>query len=80
MNSLNEARSKTVGLKQTLKAVENGTAQMVYIAEDAEDRIKAMVLQACRDKGIETKETKKMTELGKACGIQVRAAVAAVLK
>ena len=72
--------SKTVGLKQSLRAVEEDEVKAVYIAEDADNRVVARVLDMCRAKNIEIRMTDSMKTLGKACGIDVGTAVAAILK
>ncbi len=71
-------RRKTVGLKQTMKAVEANRAQAVYVAKDADERLVAVLLQACRDKNVQVHRAESMKLLGKACGIDVGTAVAAV--
>ena len=77
---LKSAQNKTVGLKQTLKACQRGNAECVYIATDAEVNVTASVQKLCQEKSIPIVKTKSMRELGKACGIEVACAVAAVIK
>ncbi|MBP7174643.1 MAG: ribosomal L7Ae/L30e/S12e/Gadd45 family protein [Thermoclostridium sp.] len=71
-------RMKTVGLKQTMKAVEANRAQAVYVAKDADERLVAGVLAACHNKNIPVHRAESMKLLGKACGIDVGTAVAAI--
>ncbi len=71
-------RRKTVGLKQTMKAVESNRAKVVYVAEDADQRLINGVLEACCSKNIQVHRAESMKQLGKACGIDVGTAVAAV--
>ncbi len=78
--SLKEARRKVVGTKQTYRAVENGEARTVFVAEDAEDKVKEPVVQLCQEKGIEWHYAGSMAELGEQCGIKVGAASAAVIE
>ena len=80
MLSLTEAKNKTVGYKQTLKRIEQGLAQKVYIAKDAEEKILRPILELCQIQGIPVIEVESMAELGKASGIQVGSAVSAILK
>ena len=80
MESLSEAKSKTVGYKQTLKKIEQGLAQRVYIAKDAEEKILRPILEMCQNQGIPVVEVETMVELGRASGIQVGSAVSAILK
>jgi len=77
---LAQSRAKTVGAKQTLKAVERGHAQAVYIARDAERRVVEPVTAACRIRGIPVMEVESMQVLGKLCGIDVGCACASLLK
>lgn len=74
------AKQRTVGVKQTTKAVQKGVAEVVYIARDAERAIIADLLDLCRQRGVPLKEVDAMAGLGRACGIEVGAAAAAVLK
>jgi large subunit ribosomal protein L7A len=71
---------KAIGAKQTARAVEKGLAAKVYLADDADRRVVAPLSQLCSQKGVEVDEAVTMTELGKACGIEVGAAAVAVLK
>ncbi|MDH7578950.1 MAG: ribosomal L7Ae/L30e/S12e/Gadd45 family protein [Bacillota bacterium] len=80
MERLKSARKKTVGTKQTQKAVEKGQARVVYVAKDAEARVASPLLQLCAEKNVEVVMFDSMEELGKACGIKVGAASAAVIE
>ncbi|MTI94237.1 MAG: 50S ribosomal protein L7Ae-like protein [Firmicutes bacterium] len=70
----------TIGSKQTRLALENNQAAQVFIAEDAELRVVKPIADICQKKGIPVIKVVSMRELGKACGIQVGAAAAAVIK
>ncbi len=80
MQRLLSTARKTVGLKQTQKAVDKDQAQVVFIAKDAEKRIIMPLLNSCQEKGIEVIYVDSMRELGEACGIKVGAASASILK
>lgn len=71
---------KTIGVKQTLKAVENGLAKTVYIAEDAEKSVTFNLQSLCIQKGIDIITVENMKQLGKACGIEVGASAVGLLK
>ena len=71
--------NKLVGLKQSLRAVEGGKAKKVFLAEDAEPKVKTPVINAARNRNIEIEMVSEMSELGKACGINIGAAVAVIL-
>ncbi|HNU79254.1 MAG TPA: ribosomal L7Ae/L30e/S12e/Gadd45 family protein [Bacillota bacterium] len=78
MQELKAIQRRTVGLKQTVKAIKNGTAKKVYLAEDADDFIKQSVLDVCRDRNIQIIYVSNMKELGDACGIDIGASTAAI--
>jgi large subunit ribosomal protein L7A len=71
---------KTVGIKQSLKAVENGTAQIIYIARDADEKVISCIKSAVVNTSLEVIYIENMKILGKACGIEVGAAVACLIK
>lgn len=75
---IKSARRKTVGAKQTLKALEKGEALHVFIATDAEEKVTRPVLAICENSGISPHYVETMQQLGKLCGIKVKAAVAAI--
>lgn len=70
---------KVVGIKQSEKAVASGEATKVYVARDAHERVTAPFVKLCEDAGIEIIYADTMSALGHACGIDVGAAVVAVL-
>lgn len=74
------AKKKTVGTKQTTKAVQKGNARVVFIARDAEAHVTEPLLALCREKGVEVVMVDSMEELGRACGIEVGSASAAILE
>lgn len=74
------AKQKTVGLKQTQRALEKGRVRRVFMAKDAEIHVRRPVLEWCGSHDVECIEVPTMRELGKACGIEVGTAVAAILK
>jgi large subunit ribosomal protein L7A len=80
LERLKLARKKSIGTKQTVKAIEKGTAREVFVARDAEEHVTRDVLKAARDKGLEVTFVESMVALGKACGIDVGAAAAAILE
>ncbi|MDO3412973.1 ribosomal L7Ae/L30e/S12e/Gadd45 family protein [Saccharibacillus sp. CPCC 101409] len=69
-----------IGTKQTARAVELGLASEVYVALDADQRMIAKITALCAKADVKVTEVDTMRELGKACGIEVGAAMAAVLK
>lgn len=79
MESIKHA-NKVVGLKQVRGALIDGKAERVYIAEDAEAGYTRPVVELCGASGIEPVFVGTRKELGRACGVDVPTAVAAVLK
>ncbi len=68
-----------VGAKQLKKALEKGTAQQVFLAENADPALTQPIADACRIRGIECAWVPTMADLGIACGIDVGAAAAAIV-
>ena len=71
--------NRVVGLKQTRRAVLQGTARRVYLACDADPALTEPLLALCRERGVEADGTLTMQQLGRICGIAVPAAAAAVV-
>lgn len=67
-------------MKETERALEKDEAAAVFIASDCDERISGPLNEACRDKGVPVTADFTKKDLGKACGIKVKAAAAAVLK
>ncbi|MDW7739587.1 MAG: ribosomal L7Ae/L30e/S12e/Gadd45 family protein [Bacillota bacterium] len=72
------ARHKVVGTKQTIKALEKDEVSHVFLARDAEDKVIQPVIDLCKEKKLEPQYINTMLELGKLCGIKVKAAAAAI--
>lgn len=79
-NRLKAAKKRAIGTKQTTKAVTKGIAVVVYVARDAEAHVTKPLLTLCQEQGVEICEVESMKELGKACGIEVGSASAAILE
>lgn len=75
-----KGNNKTIGVKQTLKAAETGNAKIVFIARDADERVVQNIKELCQTNSIEIIYVDTMKQLGKACGIEVGAATACILK
>lgn len=78
LDDLAEATNKVVGTKETTKAVQFGEAKVVFIAEDADEHVTAPLIKICEEKDIPFEKIETMKELGRAAGIEVGAAAAAV--
>lgn len=77
---LTNAKQKAVGAKQTMKAVEKGQALLVYVASDSERCVVEPIESICLAKDIPLIKADNMKNLGKACRIEVRCAVAAIIE
>ena len=69
-----------VGAKQLRKALENGRAKFVYLAENADPAITEPIAERCKLNHISYAWVRTMQELGSACGIEVGAAAAAAVE
>lgn len=70
---------RIVGAKQTLKAIKNGTAKIVYVARDAESKVINPIIEISNQKNIEVIYLESMEKLGDLCGIDVGAATACLI-
>lgn len=77
---LTEGQNKTIGTKQTAKAIEKGLVSRVYIAGDADEHVTKPLVQLCAARSVPVVAVDTMLDLGKACGIEVGCASAALLK
>lgn len=73
------ANGKVVGLKQTRRAILQGSAVGVYLACDADPALTEPLLALCRQHGVAADCSLTMQQLGRACGIAVPASAAAVM-
>ena len=68
-----------VGAKQLKKAVNSGRARYVFLAENADPAVTEPLEVLCEQNHIQITWVRSMAELGRACGIEVGAAAAAVI-
>ena len=69
-----------VGTKQLKKALVNGRAKCVFLAENADPAITEPLEAMCVSGNIQINWVATMADLGRACGIEVGAAAAAVVE
>ncbi len=79
-HELKSAENKVVGLKQLLRGLEADEVLAVYIADDAEEHVKERILSAVGEKDVHIVYVQSMRDLGNACGIDVPASCAAIIK
>ncbi|HEY8363187.1 MAG TPA: ribosomal L7Ae/L30e/S12e/Gadd45 family protein [Tissierellaceae bacterium] len=75
-----KAGKKVVGTKQVKRALNSKDVEVVFVAKDAESRITDEIIKLCNEKQVQIVYVETMKELGNACGIDVNAATAALLK
>ena len=68
-----------MGAKQLRKALNSGRAQRVYLAKNADPAITEPIEELCLQNHVDYAWVRSMLDLGKACGIEVGAAAAAVV-
>lgn len=72
--------NKVVGAKQVKRALMTSEVELVYIAKDAESKVTDEIIGFCNEKHIQIIQIDNMKILGDACGININAAVAALIK
>lgn len=78
-DKVQQAANLTIGTKQAIRVVELGKAAEVFVANDADPRITIKMVNLCKKMGVKVTYVDSMKMLGKACGIEVGAAMAAVV-
>ncbi|GLH65613.1 MULTISPECIES: 50S ribosomal protein L7ae-like protein [Bacillaceae] len=75
-----QAGKIVVGTKQTVRALKEGKALEVIVAEDADPSIIDKVMEAAKEANVPVAKVDSMKKLGKACKIQVGAAAVAIIR
>ena len=73
-------QSRVVGIKQVKKALREGRALEVILADDADPALTEPLEAACREAGVKVTHTASMKALGRGCAISVGAAWAAFVR
>lgn len=73
-------RMRVVGRKQVLRALSKDEATEVFLARDGDPFIAREIREAAGKAGVPVTDAESMAQLGRACGIEVGASVAASLK
>ena len=71
---------KVIGTNQTIKAIKNDKAVEIFIAKDIDGKIKDKIEREIEEIDIPINYIDSQLELGRACGIDVSAAIAARVK
>jgi large subunit ribosomal protein L7A len=80
LDRMKNARKCAIGSKQATKALEKGSARVIYLARDADQHVTRPLHNQCESFGVEVIWVDTMNALGKACGIEVGAAAVAVVE
>ncbi|KXG74789.1 ribosomal L7Ae/L30e/S12e/Gadd45 family protein [Thermotalea metallivorans] len=80
LEQLKNQNKLVIGTKQALKAVKEGRAQTLFIAKDAEKHVTRNIEELAKEMQLQIVYVDSMKKLGKACGIDVSAATAVILK
>ncbi len=76
---LTDPAKRVVGKKQVLRALSKGEVSEVVLARDGDTSIARQIREAANAAKVPVTEAESMSQLGKACGIEVSASVAAIL-
>ena len=71
---------KVVGCKQLRRALSEDRAVVVFLADDADPMLTAPLALQSTMQGVEIVRADTMEQLGRACGISVSAACAAIVR
>ncbi len=71
---------KVTGVRQVTRALRNDKTACVYLAENADPRVREPIAHLARELSVPVIAVETMEALGSACGIAVGSAVAAILK
>ncbi|QUH31964.1 ribosomal L7Ae/L30e/S12e/Gadd45 family protein [Vallitalea guaymasensis] len=75
-----KTNSKVIGMKQTLKALENEEVEVLYVAKDAQDEVTTRHIELAASQQIPVVYIDTMEELGSVCDVEVKTATAALIK
>lgn len=71
-------KPRVVGVKQTRRAVSDGSARQIFLARDADPKVTGPLEELCAQRGVPVEWVPSMKALGAACGIAVGSAAAAL--
>ncbi len=69
-----------VGIRQSKRIIENGMAEIAYLAEDADSFVAVPFIELCKEHNLKFEYVSTKSALGRMCHIDVPAAVAVKLK
>lgn len=80
LDLIKDGKRRTVGTRETRKALEKGLLEGIFIAMDAEHRLVKPLIAAAKASGISIYYVETMKKLGAVCDVEVDTAIAGVLK
>ena len=80
MEMLKTAARKAVGTKEVLRALKANEAASVFVASDIDTFLYQKVTRACAEVNVPVRKVESNKELGKACGLSIGCAAAAICK
>jgi len=80
LTDLCKVKNKVVGKKQTMDVIMAGKANRVFLANDADKDILDEICKVSKENDVTVIKVESKLRLGRACGIDVSAACAALLK
>lgn len=80
MEMLKAAAKKAVGTKEVLRALKTNEAACAFVASDIDTFLYQKVTRACAEAGVPVHKVESSKELGRACGLTIGCAAAAVCK
>ena len=80
LERLKNAKKITIGTKQTMRALHNKEALVVYIAKNADPHVANPIIQLAAEEGVDTVLVDTLRDLGKACGIEIGSATASIIE
>lgn len=69
-----------VGVNQTVKALKQNIVQELFVAKDADEHLISRICLLAQQQNTPVTWVETMKQLGDACGIEVGAAAAAIVK
>lgn len=75
-----KTQSKIVGMKQTVRAIEENRVNIVFVAKDAQKDVIDKIVKIAIFNNVDIQYVDNMIQLGKACEVDVKTATAALVK
>lgn len=69
-----------VGTKQSTRAINDDKAETLFVAKGCEQHVVRSIVEAAKERNVQIVYVESMKKLGEACGIDVGAATAVILK